>query len=291
MNDSPLHTHVAAALGGTLLRARPLRGGVDAFVDALEIGLPGGEIRTVVLRQPGAALPSEHRKDTAALEHDLLAWLTSRGLPVPRPVLLGTEHAPRPYLVMEFLAGDATLPPGPETLPQVAALLACLHATPLDGAPPLPPREDPVPGLIEWLPPRHAALRARLEAAPPVLSAPPALLHGDYWPGNLLWQDGRLTGLLDWDGAAIGDARSDLACCRLELAYLLGTEGSEAFTAAYAARAEVDLGGLAIWDAYVSAAALRYMDRWGLPPEQLAHMKRVATGWLDAACGALERGY
>ena len=26
------------------------------------------------------------------------------------------------------------------------------------------------------------------------------LLHGYLWPGNLLWQDGRLVAVVDWEG-------------------------------------------------------------------------------------------
>ena len=40
---------------------------------------------------------------------------------------------------------------------------------------------------------------------------PPALLHGDYWPGNILWKDGRLAAVIDWEDACLGDPLVDLA--------------------------------------------------------------------------------
>ena len=37
------------------------------------------------------------------------------------------------------------------------------------------------------------------------------LVHGDYWPGNLLWQRGRLTGVVDWEEPRLGDPSRDVA--------------------------------------------------------------------------------
>ena len=81
----------------------------------------------------------------------------------------------------------------------------------------------------------------------------------------------------------MGDPLSDVACCRLELRYLRGASGSEAFTRAYAESTSRDVGELPIWDAYVSAAALSSMSQWGLPAEREAHMRREAEAFLGEA--------
>lgn len=39
-------------------------------------------------------------------------------------------------------------------------------------------------------------------------------VHGDFHPGNILAADGGITGVVDWDGAARGDHRFDLAVLR-----------------------------------------------------------------------------
>ena len=45
--------------------------------------------------------------------------------------------------------------------------------------------------------------------------APPAqrigLLHGDYRLPNLMWKDGEISGILDWELAAVGDPHADIA--------------------------------------------------------------------------------
>lgn len=40
------------------------------------------------------------------------------------------------------------------------------------------------------------------------------VVHQDFHPGNLLAHDGRITGVIDWDGAGRGDARFDLVTLR-----------------------------------------------------------------------------
>ena len=46
--------------------------------------------------------------------------------------------------------------------------------------------------------------------AAPEHGGPPAWLHGDLLPGNLLWRAGRLHAVIDWGGAAVGDPACDL---------------------------------------------------------------------------------
>jgi hypothetical protein len=68
---------------------------------------------------------------------------------------------------------------------------------------------------------RHSRRTAKLEAwitevgaAYPDLLAGDDAMHLDFHPGNLLAVDGRLTGVIDWDGAARGDRRLDLVTLR-----------------------------------------------------------------------------
>jgi aminoglycoside phosphotransferase (APT) family kinase protein len=90
-----------------------------------------------------------------------------------------------------------------------------------------------------------------LRAAWPLAhSGPAVLLHGDYWPGNWLWRDGRLAAVIDWEDAGAGDPLRDLATSRLEVAWIFGPEASRAYTAQYRALMAVDEHLLAYWDLY-----------------------------------------
>lgn len=279
----PSFEHIAQKLGATLRATTPLTGGVSARVTLLELCDRDGAPTHVVVREPGAALTKGHGATTARREHDLLAHLHRVGFPVPRPLLLVETEAP--FFVMEHIDGLAVLPDdGPE---RMADKLAELHALPLHDVPAVPDREDPVARLGDFSGPAHAELLARVSARPRAISPRRALLHGDYWPGNVIWRDGAIAAVIDWEDAAFGDPLSDVACCRLELRYLLGRAGAEAFTARYVARTGVALDGLAAWDLYVAAAALSAMGRWGLAVEREVVMRREArASFEEAAAGA-----
>jgi aminoglycoside phosphotransferase (APT) family kinase protein len=62
------------------------------------------------------------------------------------------------------------------------------------------------------------ALAWMTENEPAQLDAP-SIIHGDLWPANVLMRRGRLTGLVDWTMAGIGDPALDLgfACAGLAL--------------------------------------------------------------------------
>ena len=65
----------------------------------------------------------------------------------------------------------------------------------------------------------------------PAWSGPPVWIHGDLLPGNLLFQGGRLTGVIDWGGLGVGDP----ACDMLVAWGLLPAEARNVF------RAELDV--------------------------------------------------
>jgi aminoglycoside phosphotransferase (APT) family kinase protein len=63
---------------------------------------------------------------------------------------------------------------------------------------------------------RLAELNGRLSAD----AVPRTLVHGDFWPGNLLLENGRVTGVVDWEaGSTSGEPLRDLV--RFGLAYAL----------------------------------------------------------------------
>jgi len=61
----------------------------------------------------------------------------------------------------------------------------------------------------------------------------PCLIHDDFWPGNTVWHRGRLAAVIDWGEAKLGDPRTDVAQCQLELSITLDLAAGDAFVAAY----------------------------------------------------------
>lgn len=248
----------------------PLAGGVSAAVHLVE----GGGRQFVVREPPEDGLP-------AAAEFALLEQLRNAGVAVAEPILLE-----EPFLVMAFVEGDTNI--DESRLGRMARCLAEIHAVDHSLCPPLPPREDPVSGILEYLPeveiaaPVHRLLRDR----PALESQCDVLLHGDYWPANIIWQGDDIAAVIDWEDAAIGDPMCDLAGARLELTWALGCRAADEFTKLYLDAHPADHADLPIWEMFVSAAALAFMDQWGLPPQTAASRRSQALAFFQTAASA-----
>lgn len=269
------------APGARFERAWPLTGGVSADVVALEFLCPDGARERVVIRRHAAHDWKPGQPGRMAREHDLLARLFELGVPVARPRLLAGDT-----LVLDYVEGTTVAPT--DAARPMAEVLARIHATELVSLPALPMREDPIAELLELTPGTSGladALRAR-----GAFTGVARLLHGDFWPGNLVWQGGEIAAVLDWEDAAVGDPLSDLACARVELACAAGEAVAREFTDCYVRKTGVDVGRLAVWDLYVSTAALASMDRWGLPADVLARRREVTEGSMNRARAELGVG-
>ena len=117
------------------------------------------------------------------------------------------------------------------------------------------------------------------------------LLHGDFWLGNLLWQGERLTGLIDWEDAMVGDPLADLGKSRLEMLWTLGEEAMAIYTAQYLSRNRgLDARALPFWDLW-GAARLTHFASFATESQDIALMQKQFDRFVaDAvrALGALE---
>lgn len=176
----------------------------------------------------------------AMREMRLLKALEPTGIPTPRALwgdagdVLGTS-----FYLMEFVDGRIPLPwdssieadTRREMHRQFTEVLADLHA--LDpvalgltelGIP--PDRSDPAALELD----RCEATLDRVALRPyPVLreviawlrehrprSPRLSLVHDDYRMGNIVWRDGRIAAVLDWERAFVGDPMADVAFTRIE---------------------------------------------------------------------------
>ena len=63
-------------------------------------------------------------------------------------------------------------------------------------------------------------------------------IHRDYHPLNVLWQNARISGVVDWPNACRGPALADVAHCRCNLMQVFGVEAAESFLCKYLQRSE-----------------------------------------------------
>ncbi len=257
MQSSALEHLVQAIDPRASLRSTwPLRGGISAKITGIEYVLRGGETRRVVLRMPAAEMLRRNPR-AAADEFRLLQRLRAAGLQVPTPIRLDEsgEIFAEPYLVVGFIDGAPEFSPTQRSdfVAQMAMRLAEIHRV--------------AANEVELLPtfiPAHlrqrdyvatsrtvdvAAILAVLEnASPPRALNQPVLLHGDFWPGNVVWNAGRISAVIDWEEACIGDPIVDVAIARLDILWLLGIEWMHEFTQCYRALLRLDFRDLPYWD-------------------------------------------
>jgi aminoglycoside phosphotransferase (APT) family kinase protein len=186
-----------------VVRVWPFAGAVSSQITGIEVEAADGARRTLVLRQYRTVNPEvvPHLADT---EYRLLRLLSAAGLPVPGPRLADDSRAvvPGPCVVMEYIDGERVHEPAdlPSFPHQLSAALAAVHDCGLARADLsfLPYAGDQVLEELRTDPhtagdavPETAICSALRASWPPEQASEPVLLHDDYWPGNVLWRDGR----------------------------------------------------------------------------------------------------
>lgn len=257
-----------------LRRFWQLHGGVSAYITALEIELPDGVKRKWVVRRHGE-VDFALNPNIAVQEYHLLQGLSATGVAAPRPVFLDTsgEIFPHPYLVVEFLAGEPDFnPPDLDRyLEQFTTQLVRIH------------RVDHARLGLDFLPRLAVEFPADTAGATDRVPNPPQLLHGDYWPGNVLWLEGQLAGVIDWEDACLGDPLADIANTRLELLWTFGAPAMQAFTRRYLALTGISLGQLAVWDLWAARRSGPKVAGWGLDDQKERVMQDQLTWFIAQA--------
>jgi aminoglycoside phosphotransferase (APT) family kinase protein len=176
-----------------------------------------------------------------------------------------------PTVVMSRLPGRPLLAPRNlfDYVGQMARILADLHRLPIDSLDFLPDQRDLTRRALASRPSaddplQHAVFDAAVAAWPRVLESavPRALLHGDYWPGNLLWSRQRLIGVVDWEQPRLGDPAKDVATCRGDLTILFGPPAADEFVRQYETASGTRVGNRRFWDLLISTWAVREIEDW-----------------------------
>jgi aminoglycoside phosphotransferase (APT) family kinase protein len=285
--------------------ARPLVGGIDTATYALRLG-GDDEAREVVVRVYRDWDGTDDASAAAAKHHAVLSAVAAVSALAPRPILADPagELIGEPLVVMSFLPGAPQPPTGDDDLwaEQLAGAMSDLHATSIAALPTDFPRDgtaaqrlarvidrtkDTRDPLWETIVSALTPLAARIEGNPATL------IHSDFWFGNTIWLEGRLTGIIDWDGACIADPARDVASARNDLALLSGPHVADVFLARYES-ARGPLRDLAFWDLLSSLAPLRWLPHWvegytalGLDLGLAGARARLGS-WIDRAMARLE---
>ncbi|MGH7933267.1 MAG: phosphotransferase family protein [Candidatus Binataceae bacterium] len=241
-------SRLGATLGAAVKDLRVLASGWETTV--FEFVLGAGSPRAPELP---ASVPlvlrfyeGSRADEKAAREYPTMCELARQGFPVPRPYLFEPRHEAlgAPFMVMERVAGGPLFATNSFPLAFKTFALGFIgfvraqtrlhrmaegavrqsHAFAENDPPASAPLLDrmldlvadrveraPLPGLMD-------ALTHLRERAARFRQAPPALLHLDYHPQNVIVRGLRVTGVIDWVNADRGDRHLDAATTAVILA-------------------------------------------------------------------------
>ncbi|MBL8651127.1 MAG: phosphotransferase family protein [Sphingopyxis sp.] len=222
------------AENGTVRDVRIMPDGHAGTTFGFELARADGGVGSYIFKKAPDGVPRRGSTDIFR-QARLLRALHAAGLPVPDVPWAGPGDAPfgAPYIVMNRLPGRSLIvwDPAPSLLAafadraaiwtETARLMGELHGFDWraslgdwETATSLAAELDRWTRLLRHMKDeaRQAqalVLAGRLRAAMPA-DEPVGLVHGDLQPGNLLFDRGRATGLIDWDLAAIAPLGLDV---------------------------------------------------------------------------------
>ncbi len=224
----PVLAEVWATAPVEVVEATTLSAGASRLSFALTVRVRDDVRRLVVQREHQAGLG---RSDVSG-EARLLRAARAQGVPVPAVVTADPVGAAigGAYIVTELVDGE-TIPRRIARDPQLeparvrfaadcGAILAGVHAIPLDQVRPLPEPdvlavvESMLDGVADPRPCFELGLRWLRTHRPPL--NPSTVVHGDFRNGNLIVGPDGIRAVLDWELAHLGDPLEDLGwlCAR-----------------------------------------------------------------------------
>lgn len=235
VNDK-LENWIQLQLGKAVKNSKPLKGGVSSVISHHLLDDQSSVVSRQILNKEWLA----EELDLIIHERASLLALSRGDLTVPTFLAADAiaKECDAPTLLMSTLPGKVQLDRSvyEAGMPQLAETLYRIHQTTIppdfrwEYAPYAPIHEITVPNWTtnpdDW----EKALHFVQNSTP---SFTPVFIHRDYHPTNILWEDGKLSGVVDWINACRGPALVDVAHCRINFALLYGVETADSFLKAY----------------------------------------------------------
>lgn len=234
--NEKLENWIQLQIGKEVRKTSPLKGGVSSVISHHLLDDQSSVVSRQILNKEWLA----EEPDLIIHERASLLALSREDLPVPTFLAAdaNAEECDAPSLLMSTLPGKAQLELSvyEAGMVQLAKTLYRIHQTPIPSDFPwkyasyTPIQELKVPNWTtnpdDW----KKALHFVQHSTP---SFTPVFIHRDYHPTNILWEDGKLSGVVDWINACNGPALVDVAHCRTNFALLYGVDTADSFLIAY----------------------------------------------------------
>ncbi len=278
----PSKKSVHALLGiitpnSTLIAVAPLPGSFSNYTHLVHARAASGEERRFVIRR-FKVFGDYDQGAKAVREFKIYELLKKHGVPAPEPIYLDQtgDLLEIPGIVTNFVRGTQVYDPADSVqwARTRAMMLAKIHAIPLDdGMRAFLLDSDAeiswfihrgeIPGYMLAHPDGERVwhlVNKLYPARPPV---PSGLVHVDYWAGNMLWDGGEISAVLDWEEAAYGDPGADVAYARMGIVLSgLGEEPADAFLDAYERATGQPVANLPLWELCAAARPMFSPESW-----------------------------
>ena len=253
-----------------------LAGGISSRMDVLEYDSLGTSARKVVTRQYWEFKKPEDDNRLFG-ESAVLRALGANGVPAPE-VVIDLEAASKIFgrsaIVISYLEGTPNLAPDDPSnwAVQLATALARIHSTPV--TPQLIIKiESAHTDITKWMTQIEPSDRfkkhplgielwnAMRQLWPSVDTSATHLLHGDFWPGNTIWDGETLLAIVDWEGPAVGEPMLDVGYFLTDAVYF-GIEIEDTFLEGYEKASGNQIEDLLFWKMAAAARAMPDVGPW-----------------------------
>jgi aminoglycoside phosphotransferase (APT) family kinase protein len=287
--------------------------------ETYEVGFAGPPTGRAILRLSPAGVRIAGPADIGR-QGRIMAALDRAGMPVPSVILGGSEPAVagRSFALLDFVEGEGwervAARRGHRHLAQQAVDTLCrMQRLGLDPIKLDEPVRAPAEELERWaalidrspaeLKDPATALHAALAVRTPAPTSRPVLVHGDYHYGNLIFANGQVIAVVDWEIAHLGEPLLDLGCLavatmRSRYAPEPNPTGSVAISLSELATLYGADPGAAAW--FVAVAAFKYagiigynleLHRSGKRPDPIyEELQRTMVGLAADGLAVLEGG-
>jgi aminoglycoside phosphotransferase (APT) family kinase protein len=258
----------------------PLPGATSSVLHSVRVNYKG-RILALVLRQFVDTEWLAIEPDLVLHEAAALVKAASAGIPTPE-LIAYDEHGyccGVPATLMTLLPGRVELMPADLDLwlDRLAVSIIPIHAL---EAGDFPWSYYPYSDISRLEPPVWSSCPGLWEKAIEVVTGPRphargCFIHRDYHPNNVLWEDSRVSGIVDWVNACRGPAGIDVAWCRQNLAQLYGAGEADRFLSIYRHYAGTSFEYHPYWDLI---AAIEFLPG---PPGVYGGWPAFGVGHLD----------
>ena len=283
IDNRPSHERIQKLLDIICPGSRPenisaVDGSYSNYTHLLEVSRSDGRAIKLIIRQY-AVFGNYDRGEKARREYATLHYVNQYGIPSPRPVYLVEDGGVlgNPGIVTEYVDGKLDMiPAAPERWArEMAATLAHIHALPAgipDGSFILDANREATWFLRNSAPPEFMAAypggKEVWKAADALFLTyqPPkkSLVHIDYWPGNILWKENRISAVVDWEEAAYGDPDIDVAYAMMEISISGYSTAAEDFLESYRQVSGRKAMNLLLWKMAAAARPMFSPETWDI---------------------------